>query len=122
MFGRINRNFNRSSMAFPEAINLGNLIGRWLPFAARRSASGALQHIATLPLTPHSCVALIRVHDEDLVLGVTSQSVTLLTKAGPEKSAARSPGQSVDAAAQENCGCAPQTPATPTNATGGAVP
>src|SRR5213594_591791 len=105
MFGRISRNFNRSIFAFPEAINLGTLVGRWLPFATRRSATGAsLQHIATLPLTPHSSVALIRVYDENLVLGITPHCVTLLTKAGAEKSDTGSSRQFVVAAEQENCG------------------
>jgi flagellar biogenesis protein FliO len=106
MFGRISRNFSRSSFVFSEAINLSSLVGRWLPFAARRSAIGAsLQHIATLPLTPQSSVALIRVYDETLVLGITAQRVTLLTKAGGEKSDKNLSREHTVAGNQENCGC-----------------
>jgi len=41
----------------------------------------AVQHLGTLPLTPQSSLALVRVYKETLVLGITAQSVTLLAKA-----------------------------------------
>jgi flagellar biogenesis protein FliO len=82
MFQLITRKSTRPRTAFLDLTQLTNLIVRWLPFAARRSAAGtSLQHLGSLPLTAQSSVALVRVYNETLVLGITSQSVTLLTKA-----------------------------------------
>jgi len=87
MFDRHNQNFPRSRYGFPDLTVLGEFIGRWLPFAGRRSVAGtALQHLGTLPLTTQSCLALVRVYKETLVLGVTPQSVTLLTKTDSDRS------------------------------------
>lgn len=47
----------------------------------RRSVfGGALEHLGNLPLTAHSSLALVRLHKETLLLGITSQSITLLSK------------------------------------------
>ena len=87
MFDRSSRNFMRSRPGFPDLTALGGVIGRWLPFAGRRSAVGTvLQHLGTLPLTTQSSLALVRVYEETLVLGITPQSVTLLTKAAAHDS------------------------------------
>jgi flagellar biogenesis protein FliO len=65
---------------------LGLLIGayvvpRVLPrLRQRMQAAGRLQMLGHLALSPQCSVALIRVGAETLVLGVTPQSVTLLTK------------------------------------------
>jgi flagellar biogenesis protein FliO len=41
---------------------------------------GGLEHLVTLPLTAQVSLALVRLHDETLLLGITAQSVTLLTR------------------------------------------
>ena len=82
MFHRSKLNFTLSRPGCPDLTTLGAVIGRWLPFAGRRSVLGtALQHLGTLPLTTQSSLALVRVYNETLVLGITPHSVTLLTKA-----------------------------------------
>jgi flagellar biogenesis protein FliO len=87
MFDRSNRNFTPFRAGFSDLNTLGDVIGRWLPFAARRSVVSATpQHLETLPLTTQSSVALVRVYNETLVLGITAQSVTLLTKAAVDRS------------------------------------
>lgn len=63
-----------------------------LAFAVRRFApllktqprpGNPLTHISTLALTPQCSVAVVRAGDEDLVLGLTAQNITLLAKAAP---------------------------------------
>jgi flagellar biogenesis protein FliO len=75
-----------------RATGLGVLIAclrRLIPtFGRRVSAGGTLEHLASLPLTAQSSLALVRLHKETLLLGITPQSITLLTK-GQEKE----PGQ-----------------------------
>ena len=47
----------------------------------RRSVvGGALEHLGSLPLTAHSSLALVRLHHETLLLGITAHSITLLSK------------------------------------------
>lgn len=54
---------------------------RLLPALRRRSVAGnALEHLASLPLTAQSSLALVRFQGETLLLGVTGQNITLLTK------------------------------------------
>ena len=85
MFDGRKQNFARSRLGFPDLNSLGEVISRWLPFAGRRSGLGtAVQHLGTLPLTPQSSLALVRVYNETLVLGITSQNVTLLAKAAAD--------------------------------------
>jgi flagellar biogenesis protein FliO len=82
MFGQRYRNLTGSRPGFPDLTVLGDVIGRWFRLAGRRSTAGAaLQHLGTLPLTTQSSLALVRVYKETLVLAITPQSVTLLTKA-----------------------------------------
>jgi flagellar biogenesis protein FliO len=40
----------------------------------------ALEHLGSLPLTAQSSLALVRLQDETLLLGITPQTITLLTK------------------------------------------
>ncbi len=54
---------------------------RVFPSLRRRSAfNGALEHLGSLPLTAHSSLALVRLYKETLLLGITPQSITLLSK------------------------------------------
>jgi flagellar biogenesis protein FliO len=56
------------------------LLRRLFPTLKRRaSIDGALEHLASLPLTAQSCLALVRLHQETLLLGITPQSITLLS-------------------------------------------
>jgi len=56
---------------------------RLLPALSRRAIAGnALEHLGSLPLTAQSSLALVRLHGETLLLGVTPQNITLLAKGG----------------------------------------
>ena len=58
------------------------LLRRFAPQLGRRlQLADRLQHQGLLSLTPQCSVALVRVGQETLVLGVTPHAVTLLTKA-----------------------------------------
>jgi flagellar biogenesis protein FliO len=60
---------------------LGALIQRFLPGLGRRgNLAGTLEHLGTMPLTAQSSLALVKLHDETLLLGITPQSITLLAK------------------------------------------
>ena len=62
---------------------------RMIPALARRSAvAGALEHLGSLPLTAQSSLALVRLNQETLLLGITPQGITLLTKGGAETGSA----------------------------------
>jgi flagellar biogenesis protein FliO len=66
---------------------------RIIPALARRSAvAGALEHLGSLPLTAQSSLALVRLNQETLLLGITPQGITLLTKGGAEIRSASQPG------------------------------
>jgi flagellar biosynthetic protein FliO len=71
------------------------LVRRFLPvFAQRSHGEGPLQRLGMLALTPQCSVALVRVGQETLVLGLTTHSVTLLTKSvggASDQSAIRHP-------------------------------
>lgn len=54
---------------------------RLSPLARRKAGAKILEHLETLPLTTQSSVALIRLHDETLLLGITPHNITLLAKA-----------------------------------------
>ena len=59
----------------------GALLQRLVPALRRRGNLGnVLEHLGTLPLTAHSSLALVRLQGETLLLGITPQSITLLTK------------------------------------------
>jgi flagellar biogenesis protein FliO len=54
---------------------------RLFPSLRRRSAlDGVLEHLGNLPLTAHASLALVRLHKDTLLLGITPQSITLLSK------------------------------------------
>lgn len=67
---------------------------RVLPALRRRAVAGnALEHLGSLPLTAQSSLALVRLHGETLLLGVTSQNITLLAKGVDAAAGARSPAE-----------------------------
>ena len=54
---------------------------RWWQALSRRSTTrGGLEHLGSLPLTAQSSLALVRLNKETLLLGITPQGITLLTK------------------------------------------
>jgi len=54
---------------------------RIMPALRRRAIAGnALEHLGSLPLTAQSSLALVRLHNETLLLGVTAQNISLLAK------------------------------------------
>jgi flagellar biogenesis protein FliO len=77
-------------------IGLAFAVQRFLPRLGRRfQLMGRLQALGVLTLTPQCSVALVRAGGETLVLGLTPQSVTLLTKlpaASPLESEERNGG------------------------------
>ena len=52
----------------------------WQALSRRSASHGALEHLGSLPLTAQSSLALVRLNKETLLLGVTPQGITLLTK------------------------------------------
>lgn len=63
------------------ASELGALLRRICCGIGRRSAvAGALEHLGSLPLTTHASLALVRMGKETLLLGITPQNITLLSK------------------------------------------
>ncbi|MCS6924372.1 MAG: flagellar biosynthetic protein FliO [Candidatus Binatia bacterium] len=63
-----------------SVVACGLVVRRCRQWSGRGAAVGhSLQHLGTVALTPSCSVALVQVGRETLVLGLTSQSVTLLT-------------------------------------------
>ncbi len=52
----------------------------WQALSPRSATGGALEHLGSLPLTAQSSLALVRLNKETLLLAVTPQGITLLTK------------------------------------------
>jgi len=70
------------------------LLQRLLPALRRRGNLGnALEHLGSLPLTAQSSLALVRLQGETLLLGITPQSITLLTKGSVATGGAPAPLQ-----------------------------
>ena len=52
----------------------------WQTLSRRSATRGALEHLGSLPLTAQSSLALVRLDKETLLLGISPQGITLLTK------------------------------------------
>jgi len=52
----------------------------WQALGRRSATRGALEHLGSLPLTAQSSLALVRLNKETLLLGISPQGITLLTK------------------------------------------
>lgn len=62
-------------------IRINELLRRIFSGLGRRSAvGGALEHVGSLPLTAHASLALVRMREEMLLLGITAHGITLLSK------------------------------------------
>jgi len=70
----------RPRTALPDFAAAANFLLRWLSLPARRATAHSLQLLESVPLTPQASVALVRFESENLVLGVTPQSITVLAK------------------------------------------
>ena len=69
------------TLAFVGLAGVLLLVRWWAPqFKQRMQFAGRLQREGLLALTPQCSVALVRIGQETLVLGVTPHTVTLLTK------------------------------------------
>ena len=122
MFDLISRNRTPSRPALIDLTNLGSAIARWLPFAGRGAAvSASLQLLGTLPLTAQSSLALVRVHSETLVLGITPQSVTLLTKTSDRHSHIIPADENPAASGEQNVGAISTDASRRANQSGSAV-
>jgi hypothetical protein len=83
-----NRAF-RQSHVNGRATQLAALLRRICCGLGRRSvAAGALEHLAHLPLTAHASLALVRMDKQRLLLGITPQNITLLSKIDDESDSA----------------------------------
>jgi Flagellar biosynthesis protein, FliO len=72
------RTFQRASLPWG---GLSAFLKRLMPLLTRRNTGAkTLEHLESLPLTAQSSLALIRLYDETLLLGITPHSITLLTK------------------------------------------
>lgn len=80
LFQLLRKNRQAPSYDLKGLSGLSLIVSRFIPSLARRGSAGALEHLETLPLTAQCSLALIRLHDETLLLGITGQSVTLLTR------------------------------------------
>jgi flagellar biogenesis protein FliO len=78
--------FQRNKVSPLVLTRLGMFLRRLLLRAARQvPIQGVLEHLGSLPLTAQSSLALVRLQRETLLLAITPQGVTLLTKvAAPE--------------------------------------
>jgi len=52
----------------------------WQALSRRTATLGTLEHLGSLPLTAQSSLALVRLNKETLLLGISPQGITLLTK------------------------------------------
>lgn len=97
MFSIFSRQLERPKTALPDFTTVAGLFARWLALPARRAATQSLRLLESVPLTAHASLALVRFGTENLVLGVTSQNITVLAKgASAEGSAQEQQKQCVD--------------------------
>jgi flagellar biogenesis protein FliO len=80
VFQLLKKNGQAPGYDFKGLSGLSVIFSRLIPSLGRRVSAGALELVGTLPLTAQSSLALVRLHDETLLLGITAQNVTLLTR------------------------------------------
>jgi len=90
MFASLKKHSTPTHDGWSAIAGLAAFIRRIVPALARRSAvAGSLEHLGSLPLTAHSSLALVRLNKQTLLLGITPQGITLLTKGGVQAGSAR---------------------------------
>jgi flagellar biogenesis protein FliO len=80
MFAMFSRQSARPRAALPDLTSIAEFIARWFSLSARRAATHSLHLLESVPLTAQASVSLVRFGSETLVLGVTSQTITVLAK------------------------------------------
>jgi flagellar biogenesis protein FliO len=71
---------------------LSALVQRFMPaFSRRGNLAGILEHLGSMPLTAQSSLAVVRLHNETLLLGITPQRITLLAKGNDMPAHANTP-------------------------------
>lgn len=92
------------TLVLMSVVACGLVVRRCRQWSGRGAAVGnVLQHLGTLSLTPSCAVALVRVGHETVVLGLTSQSVTLLAKLGQQAATDASVDPYREARACQHC-------------------
>jgi len=73
---------SRPAALFGASISSWRALWRrlWQALSRRSATRGALEHLGSLPLTAQSSLALVRLNKETLLLGISPQGITLLTK------------------------------------------
>jgi flagellar biogenesis protein FliO len=70
----------RAKMAFPDFAGAAQYFMHWLSLPKRRAGQPSVQLLESVSLTAQASIALIRFEQEHLVLGVTTQNVTVLAR------------------------------------------
>ena len=87
MFSMFHRQTIRQQVALPNFAGVAQSIISWLAAPTRRASARSLQVLESVALTPHASLALVRIENDTLVLGVTAQGITVLTKSESVKDA-----------------------------------
>jgi len=81
MLALISRAFRRVEQPQSRRFSVSSLLRGFAPLLGARSAVGeCVQHVGTLPLTTQSSLAVVRFNNETLLIGITSQTMTVLAK------------------------------------------
>jgi flagellar biogenesis protein FliO len=81
VFSLLRRSKPNTLPQFGAAACWSYVLQRFIPALRRRAAAhGALEHLGSLALTAQSSLALVRWQDRTLLLGVTPNSISLLTQ------------------------------------------
>jgi flagellar biogenesis protein FliO len=81
MFAMFSGRLGGCQSALGDVTSVAAVLARWLSLPARRSAEPSLKLLESVPLTAQASLALVRFGAENLVLGVTAQTITVLAKA-----------------------------------------
>src|SRR5690242_4201700 len=92
MLTLISRALRRVEHTPSGKFSVSALFRGFAPLLGKRSLLGQrLEHLGTLPLTTQSSLALVRFNHETLLIGITTQNMTLLASA-PESTDREVPG------------------------------
>jgi flagellar biogenesis protein FliO len=82
MLALISRALGRVEHPASGKFSISGFFRGFAPLFGRRASLGkSVEHLGTLPLTAQSSLALIRFNHETLLIGITTQNVTLLARA-----------------------------------------
>jgi flagellar biogenesis protein FliO len=80
MFAIFSTKLARSQSALGDSTSLAGAFARWLSLPVQRGAEPSLRLLESVPLTAQASLALVRFGTENLVLGVTAQKITVLSR------------------------------------------